>query len=113
MTAETQAREEAFSLSEMTTIPPHLRRGSLPDYYALLGVGQQASLREIERAYWTFVRGGDPSLVCLMNEAYEVLCHEERRAEYDERLSKETAAHLARKQRIRPRPSPSRLIWPA
>jgi curved DNA-binding protein CbpA len=58
-------------------------------YYELLGVGRGASQEEIKRRYRTVAglmhpdRGGDTSLMAVINKAYEILSDPQRRAAYD------------------------------
>lgn len=60
------------------------QRGRFLDYYAILGVPESASYREIEQAYWgkayTADRGTE---LPLMNRAWEVLGNRTKRDEYD------------------------------
>jgi curved DNA-binding protein CbpA len=60
------------------------QRGRFLDYYAILGVAETATYREVEQAYWgrayTADRGTE---LPLMNRAWEVLGNKGRRAEYD------------------------------
>jgi curved DNA-binding protein CbpA len=54
------------------------------DYYELFGLTPDATFRDIEAAYWRLAK--DPHArddIALLNEAYEVLSHKDRRAEYD------------------------------
>lgn len=59
------------------------------DYYSVLGVAKSATQTEIKQAYRKLAmkhhpdRGGDSSTLTLINEAYEVLGNETKRAEYD------------------------------
>jgi curved DNA-binding protein CbpA len=53
------------------------------DYYALLGVPQDAAFRQISDAYWRLAAEKRDQLP-LLNEAYEVLSHPQRRLAYDE-----------------------------
>jgi len=60
------------------------QRRRLPNYYALLGVAPASTYRAIEAAYWARVTNeAYRSQIALLNEAYEVLSHSQRRAEYD------------------------------
>lgn len=60
------------------------RSGRLPDYYDVLGVAPSASFREIEAAYWARANRADlRAQLPLINEAYEVLGHGQRREAYD------------------------------
>jgi len=61
------------------------RNRQRPDYYAILGVTPGAPFREIEAAYWACAKDGNRDQLVLVNEAYEVLGHTERRAAYDAR----------------------------
>ena len=60
------------------------------DYYDILGVKKDASADEIRKAFRTLARkhhpdaGGDEERFKELNEAYEVLSDEEKRAEYDQ-----------------------------
>jgi curved DNA-binding protein CbpA len=57
---------------------------SLIDHYAVLGLTPDASIREVEQAYWKRAFGGlhvaDRE---ALNAAYDVLSNERRRREYD------------------------------
>lgn len=53
------------------------------DYYALLGVPRDACFRQISEAYWRLAAEKRDQLP-LLNEAYEVLSHPQRRLVYDE-----------------------------
>ena len=65
------------------------------NYYQILGVPEDALLKEIQTAWRTFVKDNHEDVVpqfdrpaarermFKINEAYEVLSHEEKRAEYD------------------------------
>ena len=60
------------------------RNSGPPDYYALLGLSQEASFREIEAAYWAQAnRDENRARLALINEAYEVLGRSDQRAAYD------------------------------
>lgn len=59
-------------------------RNRPPDYYEILGVAPEANHQEIAAAYWAQATGeGDSHRIALLNEAYEVLGHQDRRAAYD------------------------------
>jgi curved DNA-binding protein CbpA len=64
------------------------------DYYEVLGAGEAASPREIERLYKRLAhqrhpdRGGTEEDMKTLNEAYQVLHDETRRKEYDSRRSR-------------------------
>ena len=67
--------------------PKVRKRHVPPDYYGLLGVPREATFREIEAAYWQEAkREENRDKVALLNEAYEVLGHTNRRATYDAAL---------------------------
>ena len=60
------------------------------DYYAMLGVSKTANEEEIKRAYRRLAqqyhpdrKGGDEQKFKKINEAYQVLSHKEKRAQYD------------------------------
>jgi curved DNA-binding protein len=59
------------------------------DYYSVLGVDKTSSQTEIKQAYRKLAmkhhpdRGGDASTLTTINEAYETLGNESKRAEYD------------------------------
>lgn len=60
------------------------RKLQLPNYYALLGVDLESTFRTIEAAYWARVTSEEyRDQIALLNEAYEVLGHTDRRAGYD------------------------------
>lgn len=68
--------------------PKVRKRHVPPDYYGLLGVPREATFREIEAAYWQeATREENRDKVALLNEAYEVLGHTNRRAAYDKALA--------------------------
>jgi curved DNA-binding protein CbpA len=90
------------------------------DYYAILGVGPEAEIEEIELAYQRErAKPCDEERAVLLAEARSVLSDAESRAEYDARvvgqeIIDETAdaildAHLprARLRALRRRPKPS------
>ena len=55
-----------------------------PDYYNVLGVAEDAHVREIESAYWRRACSrSDRDGLPLLNTAYEVLAHQEHRGAYD------------------------------
>ena len=67
-------------------------RPQLPDFYAVLGVGFDATEAELRSAWRTAVKKWHPdrnrspeahSMMAQINEAWEVLGNPERRAEYD------------------------------
>ena len=64
------------------------------DYYEILGAGEAASPREIERLYKRLAhqhhpdRGGTEEEMKTLNEAYQVLHDETKRREYDSRRSR-------------------------
>jgi curved DNA-binding protein len=63
---------------------------STPDYYKTLGVGRDASQDEIKKAFRKLARqhhpdaGGDEAKFKEINEAYEVLSDEKKKALYDQ-----------------------------
>ena len=60
------------------------RKRPPPDYYALLDIAPGSSFRAIEAAYWARVTNDEyRNQIALLNEAYEVLSHSQRRAQYD------------------------------
>ena len=67
---------------QVTTHDLPYRQGPLPDYYAVLGVSEDAAFGEIQAAYWRQTRRA-PDGLPLLNEAYEVLGSPERRQAYD------------------------------
>lgn len=60
------------------------------DYYKTLGVGKNASVEEIKRAYRKLAhqfhpdKGGDPAKFKEINEAYQVLSDPQKKAQYDQ-----------------------------
>jgi len=60
-----------------------------PDYYALIGVGKDATLHEIRSKFRAKVlaehpdKGGDPKKFQMLNKAYNVLTDQEKRRRYD------------------------------
>ena len=82
------------------------------DYYELLGVPADASLREIEQAYWQATKERR-ELLPQLNEAYEVLGDANRRLTYDSQRSPsdvETPAPTG-SQPLRPNPDRNKLRW--
>ena len=68
--------------------PKVRKRRPPPHYYGALGVSREASFREIEAAYWQQAkREENRDKIALLNEAYEVLGHQDRRATYDAALA--------------------------
>ena len=82
-----------------TNVPLPDRSGQLPDYYALLGVPEDGTGREIEAAYWkrAFDKGSRGDLA-LRNEVYEVLSHMARREAYDRERSNPSPQESTRTQ---------------
>jgi hypothetical protein len=73
------------------------------DYYEILGAGEGASPRDLERLYKRLAhqhhpdRGGSEAEMKALNEAYQVLHDEAKRKEYDSRRSpvtKTAAIHV-------------------
>lgn len=68
---------------------------SFIDYYELLQVSPKAHQEVIRSAYRTMMsklnnhpdKGGDEEKAKLLNEAYEILCNEEKRKMYDQRYT--------------------------
>ena len=56
------------------------------DYYQLLGVARNAAFGDIMRAYWSKAYSADGDTRSLLNEAYEVLGSEGKRAAYNAQL---------------------------
>jgi len=60
-----------------------------PDYYALLGVGKEATLHEIRSKFRQKVlaehpdKGGDPKKFQMLNKAYNILTDQDKRRRYD------------------------------
>ena len=61
------------------------------DYYEILGVKKDASKDEIKKAYWRLAQkyhpdksGGEAEKFKKINEAYQILSDEEKRAQYDQ-----------------------------
>jgi len=58
------------------------------DYYKILGVARNASKEEIKKAFRELAhkyhpdKGGDPARFKEINEAYQVLSDDKKRAEY-------------------------------
>ncbi len=61
----------------------------MEDYYKVLGVSSNATKEEIKKAYRKLAhqyhpdKGGDPKTFQKINEAYQVLSNEDKRAQYD------------------------------
>ncbi len=94
---------------------------SLPDHYGVLGLSPKADFREIEAAYWrlAFKKVGYQA---ELNEAYEVLGHEDRRRAYDAQRAEagmdveaEAVAEAPAQEAVPPpsRTVVSRLGWPS
>jgi hypothetical protein len=70
------------------------RLNAKKDYYEILGAGEGASPREIERLYKRLAhrrhpdRGGSEDEMKALNEAYQVLHDEMKRKEYDSRRTR-------------------------
>ena len=64
-----------------------------PDYYKTLGVPRDAKTEDIKKAFRKLARkhhpdaGGDEAKFKEINEAYEVLSDDKKRAMYDQYLS--------------------------
>lgn len=71
----------------------------IPDYYEILGIKKDANIKTIQKAYHKLAKKYHPD-ICktlskeeaeekfkLINEAYEVLSDERKRAEYDKKLN--------------------------
>ena len=62
----------------------------MSDYYKILGVGRNASIDEIKKAYRKLAqvhhpdKGGDPKKFKEINEAYQVLSDPQKRQQYDQ-----------------------------
>ena len=56
------------------------------NYYQLLGVARNAAFGDIMRAYWSKAYSADGGTRSLLNEAYEVLGSDKKRAAYDAQL---------------------------
>jgi hypothetical protein len=89
-----------------------LRSRRTQDYYQLFGVAPDASLREIEQAYWQAAKERR-ELLPLLNEAYEVLGHADRRQAYDaQRVPVDAPAPVPTGSRpLRPNPDRNKLRW--
>jgi len=96
-----------------TNVPRPGRSGQLPDYYAMLGVAEDATGREIEAAYWkrAFDKESRGDLAGR-NEAYEALSSTVRREAYDrERRNQPTRkSNRAQTPTTRKSTSPGRLL---
>ncbi len=79
-------------------------------YYDILGVSPLASFEIIHAAYRALMLkerkhpdlGGNPEEAKKINEAYEVLKDEEKRAKYDEKINKTPIWHFWRKKAENP-----------
>lgn len=81
------------------------------DYYDLLGIAPDASLREVEQAYWEAAKTRRESLAQL-NEAYEVLGDAKRRTAYDaERIVPAEQPAPTGSRELRPNPDRNKLRW--
>lgn len=69
------------------------------DYYRVLGVGEDASREEIDRAFKSGARkhhpdgGGSEEEMKVLNEAHDILSDEETRRAYDEERTPKTATY--------------------
>jgi curved DNA-binding protein CbpA len=81
------------------------------DYYEVLGVAADASLREIEQAYWQATKERR-ELLPQLNEAYEVLGDADRRMAYDkQRVPPPEKPEPIGSQPLRPNPDRNKLRW--
>ena len=58
--------------------------GTLPDYYSILGLPENATLQAIESTYWKLAFTAKRDDLELLNTAYEVLASDEQRRAYDQ-----------------------------
>jgi hypothetical protein len=88
-----------------------------PDYYARLGVEPDATLPEIEAAYWGIARElRGQAAMAPYNEAYEALSRSERRRTYDAQRPPTRAVPAAPVEDVSapaPDPAPAPAIPPA
>ena len=78
--------------------PGGIRVLAMGDLYTVLGVDQSADLRTIKARYRRLARrhhpdlGGDQERMMVLNKAWSVLSDPDRRARYDARIRRRTAA---------------------
>lgn len=74
-------------------------------YYEVLNVSREADVEQIQQAFRTLAmqhhpdKGGDAALFSKINEAYEVLSIEDRRAAYDQECFNEASEQVVEMQR--------------
>ena len=76
----------------------------MKDFYQALGLNQEASLKDVKKAYRNLAmsvhpdKGGDAAMMAFINEAYETLSDPAKRSDFDERWAAFRATETEREE---------------